>query len=164
MPGGPQAARWGAAAGPAPAWPSPVHPPLPAALPPRPVVPATLGRDGRWLLRELAELLAVVIAGTGVGLLADQLVAGLDGGPPAYLLVTLALPLWDLLPHRLIERLGVLVALLAGIAAVWWLVGRLRPDGWWRGEVAFGIACALVGALPAVLLMIQDRRARTVSG
>jgi hypothetical protein len=135
---------------------------MPAGLPPRPVVPATLGRNGRWLLREIAELLAVVVGGTGMGLLADRLVDGLDGGPPAYLLVALALPLWDLLPRRPLERIGVLVGLVAGIAAVWWVVGRLRPEGWWRGEVAFGIGCAVVGALPAVLLAIQDRRARTV--
>jgi hypothetical protein len=111
--------------------------------------------------RELAELALVVIAGTAVAAVADGLVGRLDGGPPAYLLLALALPFWDLLPRRLPARLGAVAVLVAAIAAVWFGVALLRPQPWWRAEVAFGIGCAVVGAGHVLLLAASGRR-RTV--
>jgi hypothetical protein len=102
-----------------------------------------------------------VLVGTGVAAVADGMVGRLDGGPPAYLLLVLALPFWDLLPRRLPARIGVLALLVAAIAAVWLGVCLLRPEGWWRGEVAFGIGCAVVGAGHVLVLAALSRR-RTV--
>jgi hypothetical protein len=135
--------------------------PVPVA--PAPVGSAAVVHGGRWLVRELVELVLVVAGGTGVGLLADRLVGGLDGGPPAYLLVALALPFWDLLPAGLQRRLPALAGLVALLAAAWWGFAQVSTAGWWRGEGAFGLSCLLVGALPAVLLVVGDRR-RTVQG
>jgi hypothetical protein len=109
----------------------------------------------------LAELAAVVLAGTAVAVLADGLVGRLDGGPPAYLLVALALPFWDLLPHRLPARVGAVALLVTAIAAVWFGVAMARPQPWWRAEIAFGIGCAVVGAGHLLLLAATGRR-RTV--
>jgi hypothetical protein len=112
--------------------------------------------------RELAELAVVVLLGTAASAVADALVGRLDGGPPAYLLLVLALPFWDLLPRRLPERLGAMALLVAAIAAVWLGVALLRPEPWWRAEVAFGVGCAVVGA-GHVLLLAALGRHRTVN-
>ncbi|HVQ92159.1 MAG TPA: hypothetical protein VMU51_14080 [Mycobacteriales bacterium] len=111
--------------------------------------------------RELAELAAVVLVGTAAAGGADALVGRLDGGPPAYLLLVLALPFWDLLPRRLPPRIGVMALLVAAIGAVWLGVAMLAPQPWWRAEVAFGASCALVGAGHVLLLAALGRR-RTV--
>lgn len=111
--------------------------------------------------RELAELAGVVAAGTAAGFGADALVGRLDGGPPAYLLLVLALPFWELLPRRLPARLGVMALLVAAIGAVWLAVGLVRPEPWWRAEVAFGVGCAVVGAAHVLSLAALSRR-RTV--
>jgi hypothetical protein len=89
------------------------------------------------------------------------LVGRLDGGPPAYLLLVLALPFWELLPRRLPRRLAGMAALVALIGAAWFGIALLRPQPWWRAEVAFGLACALVGA-GHVLLLRRLARRRTV--
>jgi hypothetical protein len=109
----------------------------------------------------LAELAAVVLVGSAAAVGADALVGRLDGGPPAYLLLVLALPFWDLLPRRLPFRLGAMALLVAAIGAVWLGVAMLRPEPWWRAEIAFGVSCALVGAAHVVLLAAIGRR-RTV--
>jgi hypothetical protein len=123
--------------------------------------PAGSRRGPAWWRRELAELSVLVLAGTGVAAAADGLVGRLDGGPPAYLLLALALPFWDLLPRRLPARFGAVALLVLGIAAVWLGVGMLRPEPWWRAEVAFGIGCAVVGTGQVLLLAVLGRR-RTV--
>jgi hypothetical protein len=114
------------------------------------------------LRRELAELSLVVVLGTAAAAVADALVGRLDGRPQAYLLLALALPFWDLLPRRLPERLGAVALLVAAIGAVWFGVAMLRPEPWWRAEVAFGVGCALVGAGHVLLLVALGRR-RTVN-
>jgi hypothetical protein len=123
--------------------------------------PASAGRGAAWVLRELAELAVVVLVGTGAAVAADQLVGRLDGTPPAYLLLILALPFWDLLPHRLPARVGIVALLVSVIAAAWLGIAMLRPEPWWRAEVAFGLACGLVGTAH-VLLVAAARRRRTV--
>ena len=83
--------------------------------------------------------------GTGVAAGTDHVVGGLDGRPALHLLIVLALPFWDALPARLGSRLLAMAGVIATIAAVWLLLATLRPEAWWRAEVAFGLACALVG-------------------
>ena len=102
----------------------------------------------------------MVLVGSAAAVGADALVGRLDGGPPAYLLLVLALPFWDLLPRRLPSRLGVMALLVAAIGAVWLGVAMLRPELWWRAEVAFGVSCALVGAGHVLLLAALGRRRR----
>ena len=90
------------------------------------------------------------VVGTAVAAVADRLVGGLDGRPALYLIVLFGLPFWDRLPARVSARLGTLTALLLGVAALWLAVAAARPEGWWRGEVAFGLACAVVGTAHAL--------------
>jgi hypothetical protein len=101
--------------------------------------------------------------GTGAALGADRLVGGLDGRPALHLLVLLALPFWDGLPARAAPRLLVLVAVVAAVAASWLALAGLRPEPWWRAEVSFGLACALVGAADTALSVLR-RPGRTVEG
>jgi hypothetical protein len=89
--------------------------------------------------------------GTAVSAAVDRWVGGLDGRPALFLLVLFALPFWDGLPGRLTARLGELAVTLAAVAAVWFAAAYARPEAWWRGEVAFGLACAIVGTAHALL-------------
>lgn len=91
-----------------------------------------------------------VAAGTALCAGLDRLLGGLDGAPALYLLVIFALPFWDRLPARLPARLTVLAALVAAVGALWLAIALARPEGWWRGEVAFGLACAIVGTVHAL--------------
>ena len=167
---------------PAAAAPPPPGPPAPAPAPPPLHAPGSVatGRGHRapaglpgaaaagpghrpaCVRLPLLLLLAGTAAGTAAAVGADQLVAGLDGDPPLHLLLALALPFWDGLPARLGPRLGVLAAVVLAIAAVWLALAGLRPEPWWRAEVSFGAACALVGA--AHLLLAAGRHRRTVGG
>ena len=88
----------------------------------------------------------------------DVLVGGLDGVPAVYVLVLFALPFWDRLPLRVTARLAVLVAVVAAVGAAWFGLALLRPEPWWRAEVAYGLACAAVGTVHALL-----PRGRTVA-
>lgn len=48
---------------------------------------------------------------------------------------------------------------MLAVAAGWWCLALLRPQPWWRGEVAFGIACALAGGAHLLLVaVVRDRR------
>jgi hypothetical protein len=106
-------------------------------------------------------LLGTVGAATVAALGIDVLLGPVDGEPPLHLLVMLALPFWDGLPARLGPRLLALAAVVAAIAAAWLALGGLRPEPWWRAEVSFGLACALVGAAQ-VALSARGRAGRTV--
>jgi hypothetical protein len=132
--------------------------PVPSVAPAGGAAPAAAGG---WVRRQLVELALVVLVGTGAGVAADALVGRLDGGPPAYLLLVLVLPFWELLPRRLPRRLAAMAALVGLIGAAWLGIALLLPQPWWRGEVAFGLSCALVGAGQVVLLHRLARR-RTV--
>ena len=92
-----------------------------------------------------------VAVGTALGAGLDRIVGGLDGKPALFLLVLFTLPFWDRLPARLAARLATLAGLVAAVAAVWLAVAAARPEGWWRGEVAFGLACAIVGTVHALV-------------
>jgi hypothetical protein len=37
-----------------------------------------------------------------------------------------------------------------GVAALWLAAAAAGPQGWWRGEAAFGLACAIVGTVHAL--------------
>jgi hypothetical protein len=89
--------------------------------------------------------------GTALVTVVDQLVGGLDGRPALFLLVVLALPFWDGLPARVTTRLAELVAVVAVVAVLWFGIAALRPEGWWRAEIAYGIACGLAGTAHALL-------------
>jgi hypothetical protein len=91
-----------------------------------------------------------VAAGTALSAGLDRLLGGLDGKPALFLLVIFALPFWDRLPARLPARLAVLAALVAAVGALWLVIALTRPEGWWRGEVAFGLAGAIVGTVHAL--------------
>jgi hypothetical protein len=64
--------------------------------------------------------------------------------------VLFVLPFWDRLPARVSARLGTLTALVLAVAALWLAIAAVRPEGWWRGEVAFGLSCAIVGTVHAL--------------
>jgi hypothetical protein len=106
-------------------------------------------------------LLGTVGAGTAATLGTDVLLGPLDGEPPLHLLVVLALPFWDGLPARLGPRVLVLTAVVGATAAAWLALAGLRPEPWWRAEVSFGLACALVGTVQAAL-SARGRAGRTV--
>jgi hypothetical protein len=91
------------------------------------------------------------VLGTAVATVVDRVVGGLDGHPALFLLVVLALPFWDGLPVRVTARLAELVAVVAAVAVVWLALAAVRPDGWWRAEIAYGIACAIAGTAHALL-------------
>ncbi len=93
---------------------------------------------------------AGVVLGTASSLGVDRLVGGFDGRPALFLLVIFALPGWDGLPTRVSARLAVLAGMIVAVAAGWLAVAAARPEGWWRGEVAFGLACAIVGTVQAL--------------
>jgi len=100
---------------------------------------------------------APVIAGTAVAALVDWLLGGLDGRPAFFLLVVLVLPFWDGLAARVAARLAELAAVVAAVGAVWLVVAAVRPEGWWRAEVAYGLACGIAGTAHALVI-----RRRTV--
>jgi hypothetical protein len=81
----------------------------------------------------------------------DRVAGGLDGRPALFLLIVLALPFWDGLPAGVSARLVELAVVVAAVAGCWLAVAALRPEGWWRGEVAYGLACAIVGTMHALL-------------
>jgi hypothetical protein len=119
----------------------------------RPTPPAPYGmtaaRRGRprW---GVGWVWGAVAVGTGSAAGLDRVLGGLDGKPALFLLVILALPFWDALPARLPARLATLAGLVAAVAALWLAIAEARPQGWWRGEVAFGLACAIVGTVHAL--------------
>lgn len=90
-------------------------------------------------------------AGTAAATVADRVVGGLDGRPALFLLVVLALPFWDGLPARFGIRLAELAAVGAAVAVLWFGLAMLRPEGWWRAEIAYGIACGIAGTAHALL-------------
>jgi hypothetical protein len=102
-----------------------------------------------------------VAVGTAGALGIDVLLGPADGEPPLHLLVMLALPFWDGLPARLGPRVVVLAVVVAATAAAWLALAGLRPEAWWRAEVSFGLACALVGTVQAAL-SARGRAGRTV--
>jgi hypothetical protein len=110
----------------------------------RPPPPAQWGRRIGWVWTGAA-------VGIAVAALVDRLVGGWDGRPALFLLVVLALPLWDGLPARVTVRLAELAAVVVSVAALWLAVAAVRPEGWWRGEIAYGLACGIVGTAHAVL-------------
>jgi hypothetical protein len=110
----------------------------------------------RWG-RRVGWVWAGAAAGTAVAALVDRLVGGWDGRPALFLLVVLALPFWDGLPTRVAARLAELAAVVAAVAVLWLAVAAVRPEGWWRGEIAYGLACGIVGTAHA----LRSRR-RTV--
>jgi hypothetical protein len=81
----------------------------------------------------------------------DRISGGLDGRPALFLLVVLALPFWDGLPARISARLLELAAVVIAVAGGWLALAVLSPEGWWRGEIAYGLACAVVGTVHALL-------------
>jgi hypothetical protein len=93
---------------------------------------------------------AGVVVGTAGSVGLDRLVGGFDGRPALFLLVIFALPFWDGLPARVTARLAMLAGLIVAVAALWLAIAVVRPEGWWRGEVAFGLACAIVGTAHAL--------------
>jgi hypothetical protein len=109
-------------------------------------------------VRELAGVLAVVVAGVGVAVGCDAWVGGVDGQPAAYFLIALALPWWAGLPERVGERAAVLAGLWCAVAALWYVLAMAGPAVWWRGAGAFGVACLVVG-WAAVLASRRARRA-----
>jgi len=137
---------------------------VPAAVERKSVRPAdrTAASEGseRWVIvrtapdrwtRRVGWAWAAVALGTTVATVVDRVVGGLDGRPALFLLVVLALPFWDGLPARVTTRLAELVAVLGAVAVLWFGIATLRPEGWWRTEIAYGIACGIAGTAHAVL-------------
>ncbi len=108
------------------------------------------GGPGQWR-RRVGWAWAGATVGTAVAIVVDRAVGGLDGHPALFLLVVLALPFWDGLPARVTARLAELVAVVAAVAVLWAALAALRPEGWWRAELAYGIACGIVGTAHALL-------------
>jgi hypothetical protein len=136
--------------------------PTPSPAPPadrhgsRPATPRRVGR--RWaglrragVIGDVAELVALVVVGVTVALAVDGFVGPLDGRPPVHAFLVLALPFWDRLPRRIPVRLAEIAIMLAAVGAVWLGLAALRPQSWWRAEIACGLACALVGAARILL-------------
>ena len=48
-------------------------------------------------------------------------------------------------------RLAEVVAVVAAVAVLWFGLAALRPEGWWRAEIAYGIACGIAGTAHALL-------------
>ena len=99
----------------------------------------------------LAWVWAGVAAGTAVATVVDRVVGGLDGRPALFLLVILALPFWDRLPPRIGARLAELVVVVVAVAVLWFALAAVRPEVWWRAEIAYGIACGIAGTAHALL-------------
>jgi hypothetical protein len=142
-----------------PADPPPHHPAPAAPAPGRPpdgdgrVVGAGRRgwvRRGGWV-RRVAVTIGLVGVAIGTAALVDAAVGGLDGVPAVHLLALFALPLWDRLPARVSHRVGLLGLVVVAVGAAWFGLAALRPEPWWRAEVAFGLACAAVGTVHAAL-------------
>lgn len=101
--------------------------------------------------RRVAWAWAGVTVATAVVTVVDRVVGGLDGRPALFLLVVLALPLWDGLSVRIGTRLAELVAVVAAVALLWFGLAALRSEGWWRAEIAYGLACGIAGTAHALL-------------
>lgn len=148
----------------------PASPPAPASMaaPIPDVAPPALPEPQPRPIRifsELSTLAGIVLIGTAAALGVDAVIGGLNGLPPAYLLVFLASPIWDLLPGRLPARLAVIALDTAATIGVWFLVAALPMQRWldvqrgyWRAEIAFGLACLLVGALHLLIALALRRR------
>jgi hypothetical protein len=95
--------------------------------------------------------LAGVAVVTGVAAGVDAWVGGVDGVPAVFLLAVFALPLWDRLPARVSARVALLAAVVLAIGLGWAGLAAVRSEPWWRAEVAFGLACAGVGTVHALL-------------
>jgi hypothetical protein len=108
------------------------------------------GVPGRWR-RRVGWAWAGAAVGTAVATVVDRVVGGLDGHPALFLLVVLTLPFWEGLPTRVTTRLVELVAVVAAVAVLWLALAALRPEGWWRAEIAYGIACGIAGTAHALL-------------
>jgi hypothetical protein len=80
----------------------------------------------------------------------DRLVGGLDGQPATFLLALFALSFWDGLAARVSTRVAEVAAVVTAVGGAWLAIATARPEGWWRGEVAFGLACAVVGTVHAL--------------
>jgi len=159
---------------PAPIAASPAAP-SPAAMPPAPLpsIPPTIAQRRRHrrveLRSELTSLLVIVVIGTAATLGVDALFGTADGQPPAYLLVFMALPVWDLFPRRLVPRLAATVALTLVTVTAWLGFAVLPVPRWtglrhavWAGEFSFGAACLAAGVLSlAALALVGRSRART---
>lgn len=140
---------------------SPGTPPVPdaAVAPERRDRPGAAGRSsaagGRGpragAAGRVGGTVGLVTAASGAAAAVDAAVGELDGLPAVYLLALFALPLWDRLPARVVARLGLLVLVVAAVGAAWFGLAGLRPEPWWRAEVAFGLACAAVGTVHALL-------------
>lgn len=108
------------------------------------------GVSPQWK-RRIGWAWAGAALGTAAATVVDGVVGGLDGRPALFLLVVLALPFWDGLPARVTTRLAELVAVVAAVAVLWLGIAALRPEGWWRAEIAYGIACGIAGTAHALL-------------
>lgn len=151
--------QWTAPAGAPPAWVTPRSGAATVARPPGGAsayqpeasqAEAAPHPTARRAGRGIGWLWGGVVAGTALATGLDRIVGGLDGKPALFLLVIFALPFWDALPARLPARLAVLAGLVAAVAALWLALALVRPESWWRGEVAFGLACAIVGTVHAL--------------
>ena len=105
---------------------------------------------GRWK-RQVGSAWVGAAVGTAVATVLDRIVGGLDGRPALFLLVVLALPFWDGLPARVTTRLAEPAAVVAAVALLWFGIAALRPEGWWRAEIAYGIGCGIAGTGHALL-------------
>jgi hypothetical protein len=130
--------------------------------PPRPASADRGGAGpGRWVIvragvspqwkRRVGWAWAGAAVGTAAATAVDRMVGGLDGRPALFLLVVLALPFWDGLPARVTTRFAELAAVVAAVAVLWFGIAALRSEGWWRAEIAYGIACGIVGTAHALL-------------
>jgi hypothetical protein len=142
----------------------------PAAEPTTPPSSAAHRRHRRVELRsELASLFVIVLIGTAATLGVDALFDATDGQPPAYLLIFMSLPVWDLFPRRLVPRLAATVGLTLLTVATWVGFAVLPVPRWtglrhavWAGEFSFGAACLAAGAVSlAALALVGRSRART---
>lgn len=99
----------------------------------------------------MAVTVGLVAVASGTAAAIDAVVGELDGAPAVFLLVLFALPLWDRLPARVSHRIALLALVVAAVGAGWLGLAAARPEPWWRAEVAFGLACAAVGTVHALL-------------
>jgi hypothetical protein len=123
--------------------------PRPPAAPPPVVVPTSPARRNSPA-RRVAWVWAGMSVATAVAAGVDYLAGGLDGQPATFLLALFALSFWDGLAARVWTRIAEIAAVVVGVAAGWLAIAAVRPEGWWRSEVAFGLACAIVGTVHAL--------------